>query len=63
MLIGIFFCAARKSQADCLNMQNGYAADYPAQIIKDSTYTRLPAWNVANTEIGWDLVNEGRITA
>ncbi len=64
ILIGIYFAGAGQPISDCLTMQNNVAkhTTYSPWIRKDQAYTSLPVRNVANTNIGFGLVNLGRIS-
>ena len=63
ILIGIYFAGAGRPRAECLKTQNDIAGSgqYAAWIKKDPTYTSLPLRNVANTDIGYGLVNTARL--
>ena len=62
--IGLYTAATGIPLEKSLEMQNNYARDhsqYDKNIVMDDTYKSLPKRNVANTRIGYDLYNSGRI--
>ena len=64
--IGLYAASSGMKRDEILGIQNGYArlrSHYTATTIMDRTYTSLPARNVANTELGFRLVESGRIRA
>jgi hypothetical protein len=64
VVIGLYAAASGMRQSEILEVENGYAAlfsRYPAATLMDRTYTHLPARNVANTVIGFQLHEARRI--
>ena len=62
--IGLYAASSGMKRADILDIQDSYAAArsrYQAGTLMDRTYTHLPARNVANTELGFRLIETGRI--
>ncbi|MCQ8280166.1 DUF4214 domain-containing protein [Acetobacteraceae bacterium KSS8] len=63
--IGLYASALGISQNEILNIENSYAylfSSYPQGTAMDPIYTNLPERNVINTGIGYELVNDNRIT-
>lgn len=63
--IGIYAAAAGLSPDEILTAQNLYArlrSRYRNDKLMDSVYTYLPATNVSNTYLGYDLYVSGRLT-
>ncbi len=60
--IGVYAASAEMSISDILSVQNFVARNsvYAPGTVMDSTYTHLPARNVTNTQVGYDLVKSGR---
>jgi len=64
--IGLYGAANGFPKNELLSIQNAYAglnSHYPPGTIMDKTYTHLPARNVANTDLGYQLYQSGRIHA
>ncbi len=64
--IGLYAASAGMSREDILGIQNAFAAlesKFPPGTDWDETYTHLPRRNVANTELGFQLYESGRIRA
>jgi hypothetical protein len=64
VVIGLYAAASGMSRGEILGIQNGYAAlfsHYPPSTLMDKDYTHLPARNVINTRLGYDLFESGRI--
>jgi RHS repeat-associated protein len=62
--IGLYAAAAGISLNSILFIQNTYAAafsNYPSNTRFDPVWTSLPARNVYNTRLGYELYNSGRI--
>lgn len=64
VLIGLYAAATGMAKSAILSIENDYAwarSHYPPATVMDSTYTHLPARNVANTTTGYQLFANGRI--
>jgi hypothetical protein len=62
--IGLYADAAGITENQILSIENNFAlleSHYPPGTPMDSTYTHLPERNVANTDLGYQLVDSGRI--
>src|SRR4051812_10624234 len=62
--IGIFAAAAGIPLSEILNFENTYArffSNFAASEPPDPTYTSLPARNVYNTQLGYQLYTSGKI--
>ena len=57
VVIGLYAAASGMSQAAVLTIQNAFAGLYSSfgNVQYDTTYTNLPARNVANTQLGYQL--------
>ncbi|MEI8326009.1 MAG: hypothetical protein WCH44_11715 [Betaproteobacteria bacterium] len=60
--IGVYAASAEMSISGILSVQNFVARNsvYAPGTVMDSTYTHLPARNITNTQVGYDLVKSGR---
>jgi hypothetical protein len=66
IVIGLYAAAAGLSKTEILEVQNVYArlhSSYKQRTEYDRVYTYLPARNVKNTDIGYQLYESGRIQA
>ena len=64
--IGLYAASAGMSLDEILRIQDAFAAlesKFPSDRARDKTYTHLLARNVANTELGFQLYEAGRIRA
>jgi|GEM_PF-6698224 hypothetical protein len=66
VVIGLYAAASGMSRDDILTVENSYAAlfsHYAAGTPMDPHYAHLPARNVANTQLGFELFEKRRIRA
>jgi len=64
--IGLYAASSGMSRDEILRIQDAFAAvksRFPPDSVMDETYTHLPARNVANTDLGFQLYQSGRIHA
>jgi len=64
--IGLYAASSGMSRDEILRIQDAFAAGesrYRPETEMDKTYTHLPVRNVANTDLGFELYQSGRIHA